>query len=238
MERKKVKSTITQTPSGKFPIVPMADDGPVDTVMDKANEQRPAEVKAEEMKLTLFDYRQEMAQIEALAAETGEITDEQAAALVAAHKGSIDKMKCLAWVVSKADQSIESIESEMKRLAELKAYRNSVIERIKKALVDHILAVEPERKKIDLDTYILKAHKCPASVQLIPEFDDPFYMRVTGIKGKDGGEISSATIDAARFNGDEIVEAPDKKAIKSALENKVAIEGATLVDNKHTLKIQ
>lgn len=219
MARKKVESKVTES-SGQ-------------TAMEQQVANRPPENKQEEMKLSLWDYRQEMAAIEAMVSETGEITEEQAAELIKLHAGSIDKMKCLVWIVNRADDAVEKIDAEIKRLRELKAYRQGFAQRISKALVDHILITEPERKKIDLDTYIIQAKKCPASVELVEGFHDPFLMRVPSIKNP-----SPKTIDEARANGDEIVYEPDKKAIKDVLVGGGTVEGATLIDNKHTLHIQ
>lgn len=210
----------------------------VDTAMDKANGDRPEQAKQNEMKLSLFEFRKEMQEIERQAAETGEITDEQAAALIKLHSGSIDKMKCLAWIVKQAGNAVDLIDEEIKRLGELKKYRKGFVARLEKALVDHILAVEPDKKKIDLDTVILKAHKCPPSVILEPDFYDVIYSRIVAITGKDGQSIHAETLDAARANGDFIDYQPDKTAIKEAILAGGTIDGASVVDDKYILKIQ
>lgn len=210
----------------------------VDTAMDKINENRTEQSKQEEMKPSLFEFRKEMAEIEAMAAETGEITDEQAAALVKLHAGSIDKMKCLAWIVARVQNAVDLVDEEIKRLQELKKYRKGFSARLEKALVDHILAVEPDKKRIDLDTVILKAHKCPPSVVLEPDFQDVIYSRIVAITGKDGQPIHAETLDAARANGDFIDYQPDKTAIKEAILAGETVEGASVINDKYTLKIQ
>lgn len=183
--------------------------------------------------MSLYNCRKELAEIEALIDENGELTEEQAAKLVEIHSQSITKMKGIVYAIRHIDETCMLIDEEMKRLKALRDYRKRVQERIEEALVNHILFTEPEKRKIDFDTYILEAHKCPPSVIVVDGFDDPFFCKVSSIKNP-----SVQTIDAARANGDQIVTAPDKKAIKEALSVGDDIPGCELIDNKFKLKIK
>ena len=189
--------------------------------------------RREKSEMSLYDCRLELAEIEALVEEDGELTDEQAARLVEIHSQSISKMKGIVYAIRHIGETCDIIDEEIKRLKALKDWRKTVQTRIENALLNHVLFVEPEKKKLDLDTYILAAQKCPASVNVIEGFDDPFLCRVSAIKNP-----SVQTIDAAMVNGDDIVRLPDKKAIKEAILAGDEIPGCELIDNKYTLKIK
>ncbi|MBN1126946.1 MAG: siphovirus Gp157 family protein [Sedimentisphaerales bacterium] len=201
----------------------------------KATEVTPEQAleKREAREMSLYDYRQELAEIEKIIGESGELTEEQAAAIVELHAGSIEKMKTLVWITRRIGDGVDQVKAEIDRLKDLLTYRLTVQDRIETALLKHVLVTQPDTKKIDLDTYILSAHKCPASVIINEEFSDPFLCKIASIKNP-----SSKTIDEARANGDEIVTQPDKKAIKDALLAGEEVPGATLIDNKYRLVVK
>jgi hypothetical protein len=142
-------------------------------------------------------------------------------------------MKSYVWVIRRVNDSCTAIDAEIKRLTELKKFRENIQDRLEAALVRHILVTQPESRKIDLDTYIISAKKNPPSVQVDEGFSDPFYCDVKSIKNP-----SAETIDAAKANGDELVSQPNKPAIKEALEKKLEVPGCRMIDDKYKLNIK
>jgi Siphovirus Gp157. len=209
----------------------------VEPKQEPQQEQKPTPEQQlairEKRELSLDDYREEIANVEAMIGEGGELTEEQADQLVALHAGSIMKMKSLVWVIRRIDDSCELGKKEIERINNLIAYRKKASDKLSEALLRHILATQPEKKKIDLDTYIISAHKCPPSVQVADGFNDPFLSNIKGIKNP-----SPETIDAARANGDVLDIQPDKAAIKEALLAGQDVPGAELIDNKYRLVIK
>lgn len=190
--------------------------------------------KRESREMSLYDYQAEIAAIETFVREAeGEITDEQYDKLMALYAGSIVKLKSYVWVIRRVNDSCTAIDAEIDRLSALKKYRKNVQDRLEAALVRYILETQPEKRQIDLDTYIISAKKNPPSIEVDEGFFDPFYSDIKSIKNP-----SAETIDAAKANGDELVIQPNKKAIKEAIDQGETVPGARLIDNKYKLNIK
>jgi hypothetical protein len=222
MAKKKVESKVIEKPAAA-----------VVTEETKPTENEKLATR-EKRELSLYDYGAEILEIEsAIQAAEGELTDEQADQLLALHAGSIVKMKSYVWMIRQIGGVCENIDGEIKRLSEIKKYRQNIQGRLEAALLRHILLTQPEKKQIDLDTYIVSAKKNPPSVEVDEGFSDPFLCDIKSIKNP-----SAETIDAAKANGDELVITPNKPAIKEALQAKQDVPGARLIDDKYRLNIK
>ena len=189
--------------------------------------------KRQNKKKSLFDFRMEMIEVEKLVSEEGELDEDAVVRLIKLKAGSIKKMQGLIFGLKRLEEVAKDTDAEVKRLQDLSKFRKMVHGRICNALVKHILFTEPDKKTIDLETYVIKAKKCPPSVNLVEGFDDPFFCDVKAIKNPPQGVIALAVEKKC-----DLVREPDKTAIKKALIEGEVIDGAELVDDKYRLEVK
>jgi len=188
----------------------------------EATVQETAEQTKDITAMGFFEATSLMRRIEAEAAETGELTEEQAAALVGVHAVMPEKVQELAVTLLRLEMFTDYLKREEERMYEARKRVTRIRERLGQAVIDYMEAEGID--KLTGGTYLLKPRKCPPSVVLDDGFDNPFFCRVVRID-----QPSAEAIKAARAAGDRLVMQADKRAIKEALQAGQEIPGATLV---------
>lgn len=132
--------------------------------------------------------------------EDGDVTDEQLEQIVQRHTETMDKLKSLCGFIRYLEHGIAACKQERDRIAQMQKRAENRLESIKAFLTPFV----QEQGRIELETATLSVRKSVA-VELAEGFDDPYF----------------CTVVTERV--------PDKRAIKEALQQNAAIEGAQLV---------
>jgi hypothetical protein len=139
-----------------------------------------------------------------LALESGELTEELENELVINQTELQEKAINYGYVVRSLESDVSIIDEEMKRLAALKKAKNGAIDRIKESVLNAMLIYGIE--KVTSPTLNLSVRNNPESVDIpMTELLDEKFL------------VTKTTV------------APDKVAIKKAIQNGENVEGATLV---------
>jgi hypothetical protein len=139
-----------------------------------------------------------------LALESGELTEELENELVINQTELQEKAINYGYVVRSLESDVSIIDEEMKRLAALKKAKNGAIDRMKESVLNAMLIYGIE--KVTSPTLNLSVRNNPESVDIpMTELLDEKFL------------VTKTTV------------APDKVAIKKAIQNGENVEGATLV---------
>jgi hypothetical protein len=156
--------------------------------------------------MNLFQITEKAREL-SLALESGELTEELENELVINQTELQEKAINYGYVVKSLEMDIDAIDAEMKRLKALKDAKSNAINRMKESVLNamQIYGIE----KVQSPTLNLSVRLNPESV-----------------------EIDMAELLDEKFLVTKTTVAPDKVAIKKAIQNGENVEGARLVRNQ------
>ena len=145
---------------------------------------------------------------ELIETEDGELTDEQLEQIVQRHTETMDKLKSLCGFIRYLEHGIAACKQERERVMQMQKRAENRLASIKQFLTPYV----QQQGRIELETATLSVRKSVA-VELAEGFSDPYFCKVVTER------------------------VPDKRAIKEALQQDAAIEGARLI-TRYNLQVK
>jgi hypothetical protein len=160
------------------------------------------------MKLNIYQIEQNYIQlVDAIIEAGGEVTEAQGQELALTKENIEIKSRSYGFVIKSLESDIDTIDSEIKRLGDLKKARNKVIERMKTTLSDAMELFEIEK----LETPTMKI----------------------SFRASETTEVTNEELLDSRFLTIKTTTSPNKKAIKEAIESGETVLGAYIKRNKN-----
>ena len=145
---------------------------------------------------------------ELIETEDGELTDEQLEQIVQRHTETMDKLKSLCGFIRYLEHGIAACKQERERVMQMQRRAENRLASIKQFLTPYV----QQQGRIELETATLSVRKSVA-VELAEGFSDPYFCKVVTER------------------------VPDKRAIKEALQQDAAIDGARLI-TRYNLQVK
>ena len=145
---------------------------------------------------------------ELIETEDGELTDEQLEQIVQRHTETMDKLKSLCGFIRYLEHGIAACKQERERVMQMQKQAENRLASIKQFLTPYV----QQQGRIELETATLSVRKSVA-VELAEGFSDPYFCKVVTER------------------------VPDKRAIKEALQQDAAIDGARLI-TRYNLQVK